>query len=128
MLFLAAFAASPSLALAQAKTRIKFEAGNDNAGVDGVVKGHEYRDYLLGARAGQKMSVALTTSGNAFFNILPPGSNDVAIYNSSLDGNTAVDVVLPADGDYTIRVYLMDNDKDAGKSVSYTVSTTIMGG
>jgi hypothetical protein len=45
--------------------------------------------------------------GDAFFNILPPGSSDVAIYNSSIDGNGATAIRLPASGDYTIRVYLM---------------------
>ncbi len=54
----------------------------------------------------------------------PPGSDGVAIYNGSIDGN-ATTVDLPADGDYTIRVYLMGNDRDAGKTVGYTLDLSI---
>lgn len=88
--------------------------------------GSNYHDYILGAKAGQRMGVSLITKGSAFFNILPPGSSDVAIYNSSINGNDATGIVLPADGDYTIRVYLMGDAKDTGKTVSYMVSTLIM--
>jgi hypothetical protein len=115
------------LAAAQESTRVKFSAGNDNAAVEGVVKGNAYHDYLLGAKAGQNMSVSLITQGSASFNILPPGSNDVAIYNSSVNGNDATGIALLADGDYKIRVYLMGNDKDTGKTVKYMVSVVIMG-
>ena len=89
------------------------------------VKGNEYRDYILGAKAGQTMGVSLITKGSAYFNILPPGSNDVSIFTGSMDGQDA-SVKLPADGNYTIRVYLMGNDKDAGKTVPFTLSMTIM--
>jgi len=112
-------------AMSQSRETVHFASGNDNAAVDASIKGHEYRDYILGARGGQTMSVSLITKGTAYFNILPPGSNDVAIYNSSINGNDAT-IKLPKDGNYTIRVYLMGNDKDAGKTVKYTLSMTIM--
>ena len=77
------------------------------------------------------MSVALSVEstnghGSAYFNILPPGSDNVAIFNSSSSENNYGDVRLPEDGDYRIRVYLMGNDQDTGKTVSYTLSMTIM--
>jgi hypothetical protein len=71
------------------------------------------------------MSVSLITKGNAYFNILPPGSHDVAIYIGSINGENA-SVRLPSNGDYTIRVYLMGDDKDSGRTVPYTLSVTIM--
>ncbi len=111
--------------LAQSRERVKFASGNDNASLQESVKGNDYRDYMLGAEAGQTMSVSLITKGIAYFNILPPGSTGEAIYNSSVSGNDAT-VKLESDGDYTIRVYLMGNDKDAGKTVKYTLSMTIM--
>lgn len=117
---------SVATAVAQEKTRVKFSAGNDNAAVEGRVQGKSYHDYLLGAKAGQNMSVSLITKGGAFFNILPPGSNDVAIYNSATVGNNATSITLPKDGDYNIRVYLMGDDKDTNKTVKYLVSVTIM--
>jgi hypothetical protein len=113
-------------AFAQQKTKVHFNAGNDNAAVEGSIKGHHYHDYILGAKAGQRMGVSLITEGNAFFNILPPGSDGVAIYNSSGAGNDATNIILPNDGNYTIRVYLMGDAKDSNKTVKYMVSTTIM--
>ncbi|MFM6899522.1 MAG: hypothetical protein ACKPKF_20380, partial [Microcystis panniformis] len=60
------------------------------------------------------------------FNILPPGSNNVAIYNSSAQGpNAMAKIKLPKDGDYTIRVYLMGEAKDGNHTVPFTVSVTI---
>lgn len=71
------------------------------------------------------MSVSLITKGSAYFNILPPGSQDVAIYNGSMDGASAR-IRLPSNGDYTVRVYLMGDDKDSGRTVDYTLSVTIL--
>jgi len=89
------------------------------------VTGDAYRDYVLGAAAGQTMAVSLITDGTAYFNILPPGSDGAAIFVGSNDGMDA-SVELPDTGDYTIRVYLMGNDKDSGQTVPFTLSMTIM--
>jgi hypothetical protein len=113
------------IALAQSSERVNFAAGNDNAAVEAEVTGNDYRDYVLGAAAGQTMGVSLITDGTAYFNILPPDSDGEAIYIGSIDGNDA-SVKLPAAGDYTIRVYLMGNDKDSGQTVPFTLSMTIM--
>ncbi len=112
-------------AATQAGERIHFARGNDNAAVQGSVTGRHHRDYVLGARAGQTMSVSLIAKGNAYFNILPPGSQDVAIFIGSRDGENA-SVRLPSDGDYIIRVYLMGDAKDSGRTVPYTLSVAIM--
>ncbi|SDB15342.1 hypothetical protein [Bauldia litoralis] len=107
-------------------TRVEFEAGNDNASKTGKITGHGYHDYVLGARAGQRMGVSLITKGTCYFNIEAPGSDGAAIYNGSMDGPDAVNIKLPKDGDYTIRVYLMGNDRDSGATVHYQLSMTIM--
>jgi hypothetical protein len=111
---------------AQTTSRVKFDKGNDNTAVSGKVTGDGYHDYLLGAKAGQSMGVSLITEGNAYFNILPPGSGGEAIYNSSVNGNDATGVRLPKSGDYTIRVYLMGAAADEGRTVPYTLSMAIM--
>ena len=116
--------------LAQSQSRVAFEKGNDNAAINGTVTGDDYVDYLLGARAGQTMAVSLTpgeSNGDAtvYFNILPPGSTGEAIYNGSIAGRDATGVDLPKTGDYTIRVYQMGNDRDAGKTTAFTVSVGI---
>jgi hypothetical protein len=128
---LVALGLTTSVAVSQAQSRVEFEAGNDNAAVNGTIIGDEYIDYLLGAMAGQSMAVSLIPgesngNGTIYFNIMPPGSTGEAIYNGSIDGLDATGVLLPADGDYTIRVYQMGNDADTGVTTSFTVSVAIM--
>ncbi len=123
---LLAFGASAS---AQMTADVKFQPGNFGTMVNGTVTGDEYFDYKLGAKAGQEMFADLKVSdtngyGVIYFNILPPDNDGVAIYNGSIDGNTAR-IELPDDGDYTIRVYLMGNDRDTGKTVGYNLDLSI---
>ena len=116
-------------ASAQMAADVQFERGNYGTMLSGTIVGQEFFDYRLGAKAGQELFAELTvtgTNGNgtAYFNILPPGSDGVAIYNGSTDGNSAT-VPLPEDGTYTIRVYLMGNDADTGKTVGYDLDVSI---
>ena len=108
-----------SAALAQGPERVNFASGNDNTAVEASVTGNDVRDFL-GAAAWQTMSVSLSTEGNAYFNIRTPGSQGEAIFNGSIDGPDAT-FELPADGDYTIRVYLMGGDADGGRVAVHPV-------
>lgn len=128
-LLVAALLATAGSASAQAVSDVKFEAGNFGAMVSGAIAGQEYIDYRLGAKGGQKMFAELSLidsngDGSVYFNILPPGSTDVAIYNSSTDGNSTT-ITLPEDGTYTIRVYLMGNDADTGKTSGFNLDLSI---
>jgi hypothetical protein len=64
--------------------------------------------------------------GSVYFNILPPGSTGEAIYNGATDGLDATGIVLPKDGDYTIRVYQLGDDADSGKTTAFMISVGIM--
>lgn len=128
---LAALSLSLALVPANAQTTsdVKFEAGNFGTMVNGTLIGDEYIDYRLSANAGQEMFVDLVVedsngSGSVYFNILPPGSNDVAIYNSSINGNTTT-VTLPKKGAYKIRVYHMGDDADSGKTSGFRIDLSI---
>ncbi len=108
---------------------VQFDRGKSGARLSGTITGNDYFDYTLGAKEGQTMSVDLKvagTNGNGtiYFNILPPGSSDVADYIGSMDGNSAR-MQLRQSGVYTIRVYLMGNDRDTDKTVGYTVDVSI---
>ena len=127
--FAALLAVAGLPAAAQMTAEVKFQPGNFGTMVSGTVIGDEYFDYILGASGGQELFAELQvsdTNGNGviYFNILPPDSDGVAIYNGSIDGNTAR-IDLPEDGDYTIRVYLMGNDRDTGKTVGYNLDLSI---
>lgn len=110
-------------ASAQTSQRIAFARGNDNASVNGTITGRQFRDYIVNARAGQKIGASLITKNTScYFNILPPGGDGTALYNSSIDGNDATNVKLPRSGDYRIRVYLMGGKRPA----AYTLSVSVM--
>ena len=130
---LAAAAFPAPVALAQSKSQVHFERGSDSAKLSGTIRGREYADYMLRAKAGQRMSVELVVDGtngdgSAYFNILPPASGWEAIFNGSTSADRRGEVSLPRDGEYTIRVYLMGNDRDAGKTVGYNLTVKVQGG
>ena len=116
-------------ALAQERSNVSFAPGNFGTMVSGTITGEEYHDYVVGASAGQEMFVELTVTdsngaGTAFFNVLPPGSDNVAIYNSAGLGNSTT-VALPESGDYTIRVYQLGDDADTGKTKGFNIDLSI---
>jgi hypothetical protein len=74
------------------------------------------------------MSVKFATRHGAnYFNVLPPGSNDIAIFVGSSGGNEWSGA-LPSDGDYTVRVYLMRSAARRNESASYTLTVGVTGG
>ena len=117
-------------AQAQMSADVKFAPGNYGTMLSGTIRGNEYFDYKLGAKSGQEMFVELSVSGTngdgtVYLNILPPGSEGEAIYVGSMDEDRSATIQLPENGEYTIRVYLMGNDRDAGKTVGYNVDLSI---
>ena len=107
---------------------LQFAKGASSATVQDSLKGDATIDYTLRARAGQTMRVTLTTSNGAnYFNVLPPGSDDVAIFIGSTEGNEWSGT-LPADGEYKIRVYLMRSAARRGETANYTLTVGITGG
>ena len=84
--------------------RVQFKSGSNSATVQGKIRGYQILDYVLNARKGQYMNVSMATNKCAnYFNILPPGENDVAMFNGSTEGNQ-YEGTLPASGDYKILV------------------------
>jgi hypothetical protein len=124
---------SPAASYAVAETqdgrneRVHFAKGATSTVIKGQIKGDRDIDYQVRAGAGQTLSVEMKT-GNAssYFNILPPGSGDVAMFIGSTSGNR-FSGVLPADGDYAIRVYLMRNAARRNESASYTLTVGVTG-
>jgi len=106
--------------------RIKFAKGATSAMIKGQVKGDADVDYLVRAGAGQTISVSLKPSNRSnYFNVLPPGSKDVAMHV----GQTGEDYtgVLPTDGDYTIRVYLVRAAARRNETSTYTLTVSVSG-
>ena len=106
---------------------VQFKKGTSSATIAGSIKGGQTIDYTLRARAGQTMSVMLATKHGAnYFNVLPPGSNDEALFVGSSGGNEWTGV-LPADGEYKVRVYLMRSAARRNEAANYTLKVGIAG-
>ena len=106
---------------------LQFAKGTSSATVKGSLKGDKTIDYKLRAKAAQTMSVTLKTSNAAnYFNVLPPGSTGEAIFIGSSSGNDWTGP-LPADGEYTVRVYLMRSAARRNETADYTLTVGITG-
>ncbi len=84
--------------------RISFAAGATSGSVSSTLTAFGYQNFLVRAGAGNTMSVSLTSDNtNAYFRVYR------RYYWGALwgrgDGATTWSRVLPADGDYVVRVY-----------------------
>jgi hypothetical protein len=105
---------------------VQFAKGASEATIKGVLKGDQTVDYRVRAGAGQTLTVALKGSNaQNYFNILPPGSADVAMYVGQDGGGYKG--VLPTDGDYAVRVYLMRPAARRNESSNYTLTVGVTG-
>ena len=106
---------------------IHFAKGASSATVEGSLTGDQTVDYTLGAKAGQTMTVRLETSSTGnYFNVLPPGSRDEAVFIGSIDGNEWTGT-LEANGDYTIRLYMVRSAARRQEGARYTLTASIAG-
>jgi len=84
-------------------------------------------DYLVGARKGQTANISLATKHTAtYFNILAPGKTDEASFNGSVSQNQ-FEGVLPDDGTYRIRVYMMRSAARRNETADYRLEVAIGG-
>jgi len=108
------------------KEPVRFEKGASQAAIKARIQGDETVDYVLRAGAGQTLAVALKkTNPQNYFNVLPPGTQEVAMFVG--DSGTDFKGVLPTDGDYTVRVYLMRPAARRNESSDYTLTVGVTG-
>lgn len=108
------------------KVPVHFKKGASQASLSGQIKGRETIDYVLRAKGGQTMTVALKTSHTAlYFNVLPPGS-DEAIFTGQV-GGSHFEGKLAKDGDYTVRVYLVRAAARRAESAKFTLTIKVTG-
>jgi hypothetical protein len=106
--------------------KVKFAKGASSAVIKGQLKGDAMVDYAVRAAAGQTLTVAVQKSNaQNYFNVLPPGSTGVAMFVGDTGENYSG--LLPEDGDYTIRVYLMRPAARRGETSRYTLTIGVTG-
>lgn len=113
--------------LAQSVVPVQFARGTSSSTVTGSIKGDAYTDYRIVVRAGQRLSVSLRpTAGSPYFNVMEPGSKDVAIYNSSVAGQRYTGTTA-RNGAYTIRVYQMRATARRGETAKFSLTMGVTG-
>ena len=118
-------AAGPALA-GRVTERVKFATGASSATIKGSVKGYDTHNYLLGASAGQVMSVLFSANNNAcYFNLVEPGAES-ASHRGELDGNEYTGN-LKLSGDYRIEVFLMRSEARRGKTCKFGIIFEVTG-
>lgn len=122
--FVVSFLLFSSGAAAQTKIPVRFNKGESGKTITGTVAGYGYKDYIVGASAGQTINVKIirASSPSTIFTVfLPNGDN--------LDGAAEMDDFsgeLPATGKYVIRVGMMRSQARRKGSVSnYTLKLSI---
>jgi hypothetical protein len=115
--------------------RVAFPAGASGTAIEDSITGRESVSYVLGASAGQTMSVRLTSANTStYFNVYAPGRGpgDEALAVSEITGPMVPEMnrfegTLPASGDYIVSVYLYRNAARAGQTANYTLEISIGG-
>jgi len=119
---------APTLTIAQndiRTERVQFEPGASSATIESSITGYETVDYILRASEGQYMNVSMATNNTSnYFNILAPGKENEAMFIGSTQGNQ-YEGILPASGDYKIRVYLMRSAARRNEVANYRLEMII---
>lgn len=121
---------TPAFSVSIRKERVQFQAGKSSKTIQGTIKGEQIVDYLINAKAGQTMTVNLTTNnGGNSFNIYEPGKvpgNDAALFIGETNNNSYKGT-LPTSGDYLIRVALVRSAARRNEVANYKLQITIAG-
>ena len=102
------------------KESVQLVAGSTARSVKGKIKGYATAEYTLTGKAGQNLSVKLKSKQPSnYFNIRQAGQEEALFVGSS--GGNSYQARLPADGEYTVQVYLMRNAARRNAVASYTL-------
>lgn len=123
---LAAFTclAAPAALAARPPVELQFARGQSGTVVRGVVRGQEFIDYNLRARAGQEIAIRLDSRSSAVYFNLQKRGNSQAMFVGSMSGNR-FEGVLPDSGSYTIRVYLIRAAARRNERAEYSLDVSI---
>jgi hypothetical protein len=126
---LVALAATPAPADDSRSEPVYFAPGGTGVVIAGSLEGRETVDYLLGAKAGQTLSVTMDSDNSAaYFNLIAPNEQDVALYAGHLAAEpNRYEGTLDLDGEWKIRVYLYRAAADAGERADYRLDIHITG-
>ena len=106
------------------KETVELTAGKPALSIQGKIQGYATAEYTLTGKDGQTLSVKLKTNqASNYFNIRQAGQ-DEALFTGASGGNT-FQAKLPADGAYTVQVYLMRNAARRHAVASYSLTMAL---
>lgn len=107
------------------KIPVAFDTGRTKKVIEDLITGREIRDYIFNIKEGQRLKFVLVpSSGMPYFNLMEPGEDYTAIYNSSINGNQ-YEGVSKKNGAYTLRVYFMRNAARRNEVGKYNLEVSI---
>jgi hypothetical protein len=102
--------------------RIRFARGHSSTTISGSIAGFDTKDYVIGARAGQEMTVRLKSSNPGAFFVIYSINGRATDMNETTEWSQR----LSESGDYLIRVFMMRSAaRRKGAVASYTLSISI---
>lgn len=118
--------AMPSVSAQTKKVNVNFKPGTSGGAYNNTVTGYGTVDFYVKAKAGQTMSVKLTSPNTfLYFNVLSGSGDGEAIADNAREV-TEWSGQLPADGTYVIRVYLVRAEARRNKrAVGFSVRLDI---
>lgn len=129
VLALACAAMTASAATTEPEHRVEavqFPKDSSKAAISATLKGDQYVDYKVRAGAGQTLAVTLKGSNpQNYFNINPPGT-ETSMFIGNMSGSQ-FKRILPGDGEYVVRVYLMRAAARRNETSNYTLNVALEG-
>ena len=101
--------------------RIQFKRGASSGTVTGKVWGDVQAEYVFGAKAGQTVTIKITSIPKGKFTAFNVINNE-ADFATEYDVNYSYTFTVPQDGDYLIRVFMRPTDKVKSAKYSMTLS------
>jgi hypothetical protein len=114
--------------------QVQFDAGTSGTTIQDRITGYEVVRYLLGAQAGQRMTVALDTANTyTYFNVIQPSQPDgpaLAVSEQSATNPMVpelnrFDGVLPESGEYAIEVWMYRAAARRGDVADFSLDVAI---
>ena len=104
--------------------RIQFVPGTTSTRIHGEITGHETKEYILRANAGQTLTIGFRAS-NRFAYYAVRNENKM-IFDSSAESEDRPSIRLPDDADYKIIVFLMRNEARREGESDFTLDVEII--
>jgi len=105
-----------------APERVKFQSGHSSATLKGRIVGFDTKDYVVGAKAGQAMTLRLSSSNTSTYFVIYSINGRATDMNETREWSET----LSESGDYLIRVFLMRSAaRRKGAAANFTLSISI---